>query len=271
MKSRSQWIVGFSLLLLALIRVDAQTSDAELRLGVAEYKNSRYEAAVQHFQKAIELAPDNLTARIYLATAYVSQYIPGIDTPDNVAVGEHAVEQYQAVLNSSENREQRINSSKGIAYLYLNMNKFVEAKKYYEMASDLDAKDPEPHYSIGVIDWTECYQPRMEARARLGVKPGEQLDAKDKDQKKVCDELRLNNMPSIEEGMDQLHRAMELRPGYDDAMAYMNLMYRERADVECEDPAARAEDLKTADDWVDKTLATKKARAEKAAPAPEQQ
>jgi hypothetical protein len=46
-------------------------------------------------------------------------------------------------------------------------------------------------------------------------------------------------------------------------MAYLNLMYREKADLECDDLTARAEDLKVADDWVDKTLAVKKAKAEK--------
>ena len=50
---------------------------------------------------------------------------------------------------------------------------------------------------------------------------------------------------------------------YDDAMAYMNLMYRRTRDIECDDPAARAADLKSADEWVDKTLAAKKAKAEK--------
>jgi hypothetical protein len=54
-----------------------------------------------------------------------------------------------------------------------------------------------------------------------------------------------------------------LRPDYDDAMAYMNLMYRERADLECDDAGARTADLKSADDWVDKTMATKKAKAAK--------
>ena len=48
-------------------------------------------------------------------------------------------------------------------------------------------------------------------------------------------------------------------------MAYLNLMYRERADIQCDDPAARAADLKTADEWVDKTMAVKKQKAEKAA------
>ncbi len=78
-------------------------------------------------------------------------------------------------------------------------------------------------------------------------------------------ELKEKNAASIQEGIDNLNKAIELRPDYDDAMAYMNLMYRERADVECDDEAARAADLKTADTWVDKTLATKKAKAEKAA------
>ena len=70
----------------------------------------------------------------------------------------------------------------------------------------------------------------------------------------------------VEDGIAKLQKALELRPDYDDAMAYLNLMYRERADLECDNPAARAADLKTADDWVDKTLATKKAKAEKAGP-----
>ncbi len=60
-----------------------------------------------------------------------------------------------------------------------------------------------------------------------------------------------------------LKKALQLRPDYDDAMAYLNLMYREKGDLECDDPAARAADLKTADEWVDKTMATKKAKAEK--------
>ena len=80
-------------------------------------------------------------------------------------------------------------------------------------------------------------------------------------------------MPAIEEGIDSLNKAIELRPDYEDAMAYINLMYREKADVECDDPAARTADLKTADEWVDKTMTTKKAKAkessEPAAPNPQ--
>jgi hypothetical protein len=59
-------------------------------------------------------------------------------------------------------------------------------------------------------------------------------------------------------------KAINLRPDYDDAMAYMNLMYREKADVECDGRVPREQDLKTANEWVDKTIAAKKAKVEEA-------
>jgi tetratricopeptide (TPR) repeat protein len=260
MKLTSNLLTALTILLFSLSAMahdQSATAAGELNLGVQAYKQAKYEEAIWHFEKAVALAPENTVAHLYLATAYASQYIPGVDTPDNDRRGEQAIEQYQRVLDSDAEQERKINSAKGIAYLYLNM------KKFYHMAADLDPKDPEPRYSIGVIDWTECYQPRMEERAKLGLKPSENLNPKNKDEKKVCDDLRIKNESVIEEGIDSLSTAIQLRPDYDDAMAYLNLMYREKADLECDDLTARAEDLKVADDWVDKTLAVKKAKAEK--------
>jgi tetratricopeptide (TPR) repeat protein len=237
----------------------------QLNKGVKAYKDNHYEQAIDHFQQAVQLDPSLINARMYLATAYVSQYIPGVDSPDNLRTADEAIKEYQTVIDMNPSREQKVNSAKGIAYLYLNQKKWDDAKKYYRMASDLDPNDPEPYYSVGVIDWTACYQPRMEERAKLGMKPDEHLSGKNKDQKKVCEDLKTKNAAAIQEGIDSLNKAIQLRPDYDDAMAYMNLMYRERADVECDDDAARAEDLKTADHWVDETMRVKKAKAEKAA------
>lgn len=235
----------------------------QLNKGVMSYKNARYEEAIDHFQQAVSFDPSLSVARLYLATAYAQQYIPGVETDDNLRMGNQAIDQYKKVLESKPGKEQQINSDKGIAYIYLNMKKFDDAKAYYRKALEVDPNDPEPYYSVGVIDWTQTYQPRMEARAKLGLKPDEPLNAKNKDQKQACDELREKNTPLIQDGIDVLNKALQLRPDYDDAMAYMNLMYREKADVECEDLAQRAADLKTADEWVDKTMATKKAKAEK--------
>jgi tetratricopeptide (TPR) repeat protein len=232
----------------------------QLNKGVASYKNARYEEAIDHFQQAVSLDPSLLNARLYLATAYAQQYIPGVDAEDNTRLGQQAIDQYKAVL---ERDPKSINSVKGIAYIYLQMKKFEDAKTYYRKALEIDPNDPEPYYSVGVIGWTQTYQPRMEERAKLGMKPDEQLSAKDKNQKKVCEELKQKNAANIQESLDALNKALQLRPDYDDAMAYMNLMYREKADVECDDPAGRAADLKSADEWVDKTMATKRTKAEK--------
>jgi tetratricopeptide (TPR) repeat protein len=227
----------------------------QLNKGVLAYKNAKYEEAINHFQQAVKLDPTLLNARLYLATAFAQQYIPGADAPDNNKMAEQAIDQYKEVLQRDP---KNVNSVKGIAYLYLQMKQFDKAKEFYRKATELDPNDPEPYYSVAVIDWTQTYQPRMEERAKLGLKPDEPL--KDK---KVCAALKEKNGSNIQEGIDNLKKALDLRPDYDDAMAYMNLMYRERADVTCDNPAERAADLKTADEWVDKTLAVKKAKAEK--------
>jgi tetratricopeptide (TPR) repeat protein len=257
-------LVAAALALFSSVGCSKLRARDQLNKGVTAYKNAKYEEAIDHFQQSVALDPSLINAKMYLATAFAQQYIPGVEDKDNMKMADQAIEQYKKVLDMPAGaRDQKVNSAKGIAYLYLNMKKFDDAKKYYRMAADMDPNDPEPYYSVGVIDWTACYQPRMEERAKLGLKPDENLNPKNKDQKKVCAELKEKNGPAIQEGIDSLNKAIQLRPDYDDAMAYLNLMYREKADVECDDLATRQEDLKTADHWVDQTLLTKKAKAEK--------
>jgi tetratricopeptide (TPR) repeat protein len=250
-------VAGAILVMLSATGCDKLRARDQLNKGVAAYKNNQFEQAINHFKEAVSLDPGLKNAKLYLATAYAQQYIPGVDSPDNLQNATLAIEQYQAVL---EQDPKNINSDKGIAGLYLQMKKFEEAKQYYHKAIDLDPNDPEAYYSVGVIDWTQAYQPRMEERAKLGLKPDEAL--KDK---KLCAKLREDGGAVIQDGLDNLNKAIQLRQDYDDAMAYVNLLYREKADRECDTPDDRAADLKTADEWVDKTMAAKKAKAEKQA------
>jgi hypothetical protein len=260
-------LAAVALALFASMGCDKLRARDQLNKGVKAYKDNHYEQAINYFQNAVNLDPALINARMYLATAYVSQYVPGIDTPDNLQNAQNAIGEYTKVIDANPTREQKVNSAKGIAYLYLSQKKWDQAKQYYRMASELDPSDAEPYYSVGVIDWSQSYQPRMEERAKLGLKPEEHLSAKNKDQKKLCEQLKAKNSAVIQEGIDTLDKAIKLRDDYDDAMAYMNLMYRERADLECDDEAARAADLKTADQWVDKAMQAKQARAAKAAAA----
>jgi hypothetical protein len=230
----------------------------QLNKGVQSYKNARYEEAIEHFKNAVNLDPSLLNARIYLATAYAQQYVPGAEGAENGRFAQQAIDEYKKVLTVDP---VNINSVKGIAYLYLQQKQFDSAKQYYNKAVQIDPNDPESYYSVAFIDWTESYKFRQDERNKLGMKATDPL--KDK---KVCELVKGHNTPMVEEGITLLNKALQLRQDYDDAMAYLNLMYRERADYECDNADARAADLKTADNWVDKNLATKKEKANKQGP-----
>ena len=257
-------LIAALLALLSAVGCEKLRARDQINKGVQSYKNAKYEEAIEHFKNAVQLDPSLINARLYLATAYMQQYIPGADSPENNKYAEEAIAEFKNVLDTNPPKEQKILALKGIASLYFNMKKMEDAKKYHQMVADLDPNDPEVYYSIAVIDWTQSYQPRLEARAKLGLKPTDEI--KDK---KTCADLKKAidaNQAVVEDGIAKLNKAIELRPDYDDAMAYLNLMYRERADLECDNPDARKADLKTADDWVDKTMAAKKAKAEKSGP-----
>src|SRR5712692_11523540 len=69
-----------------------------LNKGVQAYKNARYPEAVALFQKAVELDPSFKTTHLYLATAFMSQYIPGAESPENIRMAENAYSEYMRVL-----------------------------------------------------------------------------------------------------------------------------------------------------------------------------
>ncbi len=255
--------LSLSVILVSMADAQAPSSATELSLGAQAYKQAKYEQAIGHFEKAVALDSSNVNAHLYLATTYAQQYIPGVDLPDNIDMAKRAIAEYKQVIDLGPSQadfspSQRINATKGIGYLYLQMKQFDDATDYYRTATDLEPNDPEAFYSIGVIDWTQTYVPRQEERAKLRLKPDASLAAKNKT---VCLQVREKNWTRIADGIENLNKAVQLRPDYDDAMAYMNLMYRERADVQCDDPAARDADLRTADDWIDKTMGVKKVKA----------
>ena len=62
----------------------------------------------------------------------------------------------------------------------------------------------------------------------------------------------------MNEGLQFLQRAVELNPNYDDAMQYLNLTFRRRADLACGDDAARKADLAKADEWSQRAMGARK-------------
>jgi hypothetical protein len=63
--------------------------------------------------------------------------------------------------------------------------------------------------------------------------------------------------------LQYLNQAVANRANYDDAMAYLNLIYRRKADVDYGDPAAVKTDIAMAEDWRTKAMGTRKANEER--------
>lgn len=255
--------LGFRLLLASFLlgtgvvcSAQITSAKAEFDLGVSAYKQAKYEEAIRHFRQAVLLDKTFISAHLHLASAYAQQHIPGVDSPENNQMGQQAIAQYGQVLALNPTHDQQVSALKGIAHVYLNMKQFERAKEYDRKILELEPNDPETYYAIGVIDWTESYQLRMEQRAKLNLKPDEPLIATGE-----CWNVRAENEERVTDGIETLTKAISIRQTYDDAMAYMNLMYRERADIQCGDTGAYHSDIRTADQWVDVTIATKKAKA----------
>jgi tetratricopeptide (TPR) repeat protein len=227
-------------------------AQAEITAGIEAYKNARYDDAIKHFKNAAALEPQDVKPHMYLATALSEEYVPGARTDD---YAEQAINEYNIVL---ELDPASIKSLKGIAYLELQRKHFDKAKEYYRKAINLDANDADTYYSIGVIDWAVAFTERMKLRNADKLKPEDPFV-----NNLQCQDLKISNQGTVEEGIEMLNTALQLQKDYDDAMAYMNLMYREKADIECDDMGAYGEDLETADHWVDMTMATKNARVAK--------
>jgi len=69
-----------------------------LNKGVNAFKNGQYDEAIEDFKQAKELDPTLMNARLYLATAYASQYIPGAPSDANTRLGNQAIAEFKDVL-----------------------------------------------------------------------------------------------------------------------------------------------------------------------------
>jgi tetratricopeptide (TPR) repeat protein len=230
----------------------------QLNKGVAAYKNARYEEAINHFQTAVNLDPTLPMARLYLATAYAQQVVPDLTTPENLKNANLAIQGFQEVLDKDP---KDLGSLKGIAGLYFQIDQFDKAKEWQQKVLAVDPQDAEAAYTIGVIDWGIAHKNAVKALSEIGMQDGG--DGNPKMSKDVCKKLVEQNTPLVNEGLQYLQKALDIRPNYDDAMAYMNLTYRRKADLECGNDQARKEDIDQAQQWSSKALGTRKANEEK--------
>jgi tetratricopeptide (TPR) repeat protein len=237
-----------------------------LNKGVNAFKNGQSDAAIEDFKQAKAADPDLLNARLYLATAYASLYIPGAPSKENQARGEQAIQEFKEVLEKEPNN---ISAIDGIGSILYNMGsqpydpkKFEESKTYHQKHIELRPNDPEPYYWIGVIDWLLANRTNLELRAEYNK---DHLKKQVREDEPLPSSLRPEYVSKsaalVDEGTNALKKALEIRPDYDDAMAYLNLMYRRKADM-VNSADERTQLIRQAEDLLDKIKEIKQKRLE---------
>jgi tetratricopeptide (TPR) repeat protein len=242
----------------------------KLNKGVQAYKAGQTDLAIEDFKTAKDLDPGLTNARLYLATAYSAQYIPGAPSPENIRNGQQAAQEFKDIL---ANDPANLSAIDGLGSILYNMaggppfdpKMMEESKSYHQKHIQLKPDDPEPYYWVGVIDWSLAFRGNRDMREEYNKTAKKSIRDTDPAPPALATSFQQKYGTVVDEGIASLQKAMQLRTDYDDAMAYLNLLYRQKADMETS-PDARDADVKLADDLVDKVKAIKQRKME--APQP---
>jgi tetratricopeptide (TPR) repeat protein len=232
------------LALLAILAL-AVTSCAKLQArdnlnkGVRAFRDAHYDRAVDFFKQAVQLDPDLTTAEIYLATAYAQQFVPGGRGEENKKNADMAIQTFTNVLMRDPNN---VNAIAGLASIYQSLGQedtsnLRKSHDFYMKYASLESNNPVPYYAIGSLDWLMVFD-------------------------KNNPDSTEDQLKTIDEGLQNLDKALALNPDYDDAMTYKNLLYRQKAERAAnEDEKKKYTEM--ADEWFNKGLETRKKNAAK--------
>ncbi len=255
----------------------------ELNKGVQAFRANKYADAVTHFKEAVTLDPNSDNARAYLAVSYMVQWVPGAESPDNQKNYDMAKRTFDQIL-----QKQPTNAT---ALAYMASMSFQraatgtdeqkhaaleEARKWNNRRIEVDPKDAEAYYYLGVIDWSEAYPLlRTAQRDDKEKSGGDKAKAKTKLVKEgggsgsaegyihdaqIRNDLKAKIAPMVDSGIEQLTKCLSIDKENEDAMSYLNLLYREKAAIEDDVDAAKA-DIAKAEDWSNKSLDMRKVKA----------
>ncbi|MEI9813876.1 MAG: tetratricopeptide repeat protein [Acidobacteriota bacterium] len=236
-----------------------------LNKGVAAMKSAKYKDATEHFKQAMALDPNWDVPKLYLATAYMSQWIPGAESAENKAFEDQARAGFLKVLESSPNDKMALEYLASMSFSEATsgtptpegrLQKLDESAEWHNKRVTVEP-NAQSLYSLGVISYLKLVPDFQAARTTLKMRPDDPGPLKDP---KLRQELIAKHGAEIDGAMANLQKALDIDPEYDNAMVYMNILIRTKADT-LEDKAEYDKQIAAADSWLAKSLETKKIKA----------
>ena len=152
---------GMAIVLVSLVIISSGCSIVnrvraknELNEAARAYREAHFEDAEAHSRRAQELDPDNKTAPLFIARIVHRQYRRGVNTPENLAKAQQAIDEYKKILEKDPTNDE---AYKAIADLYGELKQTdLQRQWILKRANDTQA-DPEKRAEAFVIlasqDW----------------------------------------------------------------------------------------------------------------------
>jgi tetratricopeptide (TPR) repeat protein len=200
----------------------------ELNETARAYRDGHFPEAEQHAKRALYLDPSSKTAAIFIARIIHQQYKPGVDTPENIAKAQEAIEAYKHILEKDPNDEE---AYKAISVLYAAIKDDVKLRAWI-MARASDSNMPsekraEAYAILAGKDWDCSFKitdlPGVKVTTSEGGKPGVTYQ-KPKDQKEFD-----NIQKCVTRGLEEAETAIKYDPNNESAWSYKTNLLLEAA------------------------------------------
>src|SRR5215217_501039 len=196
-------------------------SKNQLNEAARAYREGRFPEAEQHSREAAALDPDNKTAPMFIARTIHAQYRPGVQSPDNVARAQQAIDAYQQILAKNPQDDE---AYKAIAYLYGAIKEDDKLKQWIAARAASEVAEPEKRAEAYVVlaskDWdcsfkiTELPTNKTttidQATNKATVSYKKPKDQKDFDQAQMC----------VKQGLGEAENAIKFDPNNESAWSY---------------------------------------------------
>jgi len=253
------------------------------------YRDGQYKEAVAMFREAEHFVPDYWLLWLNMGYTCQQMVIPGAKTPENDGAIQCALqafqrlqrlkptdprgsalyvqtlfdtEQYEALAGIFQNRYQTDpNDEEALNGLIQVFSKWPghlrEAIAWYQKKAEQKSGDAEAQYGAGVFVWQQLFAKGGGAdKAQFDPRP----DPNKPDPHKVAPafgEGEIVGQQRIEMadlGIEDLERAVELRPKYHEAMVYLSLLYRQKSFAYFDRPDEWQTCIDKASEWREKML-----------------
>jgi tetratricopeptide (TPR) repeat protein len=109
--------------------------------------------------------------------------------------------------------------------------KFEESKRYHKRHIELSPNDADPYYWIGFINWTIAYRANEALRREYNKTSIHPIKGDEPLPPSVRANFAATHGSLVDEGIACLDKATALEQDHASAFAYLNLLYRQKADM----------------------------------------